>query len=92
MKIYKVLLKKFYHNECREDESRRVYEWLSDPAHDEEVAAILSREWDETESERPFVRVDLDALLTNIKSKTGCCGTPLHEKSKALHSDPPQEL
>ena len=86
MKIDKVLLKKFYNNGCTEEEARAVYHWLSDPATSEEVAAILSEMWDETDSEKPVVPVDFDALLTDILSKTGT-GRPTYEAEKTLPLD-----
>jgi transmembrane sensor len=90
MKIDKVLLKKFYHGECKEDESGKVYEWLSDPAHEEEATAMLSTDWDETQSDKPVVPVDLDGLLANIKSKMGGSGWPADHMatgSPAPHED-----
>ena len=84
MKIDKVLLKKFYHGECGEDESRKVYEWLSDPAHEHEVTEMLSTDWDETESDEPLIPVDLDRLLVNIKSKTHHHPTGLPEENMTM--------
>lgn len=77
MKIDKVPLKKFYYNECTEEEARTVYQWLNDPAHSDEVAAILSEIWEETDSAKPAVPVNFDRLLSNILVKTGHPSAPL---------------
>ena len=91
MKIDKVLLKKFYHGECKEDEARSVYEWLSDPAHEEEVAALLAGEWDETELEKPVVPVDFDVLLRRINSRTHHSGTGSAEEKMSTDPHAPCE-
>ena len=43
MKIDRALLKRFKNNECSEEETRSVYEWLSDPGSSEEVAEYWRR-------------------------------------------------
>ncbi|HEY9487828.1 MAG TPA: FecR domain-containing protein [Chryseosolibacter sp.] len=91
MKIDKVLLKKFYNNECTDDEASAVYRWLSDPANSEEVAVISSEMWDETDSEISAVPVDFDGLFNNILSKTGHRGGPPGEEKETRHLDLPYE-
>lgn len=91
MKIDKNLLKKFYNDECSAEEAQAVYVWLSDAANSEEVAAILSKMWDETDSGKPTVPVDLDGLLTNIRIKTGYGDPPLHEVEVSRHRHSPHE-
>ena len=93
MKIDRALLKRFKNNECSEEETRSVYEWLSDPGSSEEVAVILEEMWDETDCEEPAVPVDFDWLFRNVLGRTARGNSsPREEEMSSVHSPDMQSL